>query len=123
MKNYTKQLILTTQSNLKFIHFRRNTIVGEIITYIEVRVRISVVLSRSSLTCSGYDHLDVLLLVIPEAILLLVVILVRVVVLLPFGVVGDDVVGVTIIEAVPGVLRASSPLLPKLVHHSKFSYK
>jgi hypothetical protein len=44
-KNSTKQLVLTTQSILKFMHFRRKTIVGDIITYIRVRV----VSQRSSL--------------------------------------------------------------------------
>jgi hypothetical protein len=49
MKNFAKQLVLATQSILKFMHFRRKTIVGEIITYIGVRVRIRVVPQRSSL--------------------------------------------------------------------------
>jgi hypothetical protein len=76
----------------------------------------------------GHDLLDVPLLV-PEAILLLivilivVVILVGVVVLLPLGAVDDEVGGVTTLEAASGVLGASSPLLPKLVHHPKFPCK
>jgi hypothetical protein len=68
----------------------------------------------------GHDLLDVPLLLVPEVILLLVVILVGVVILLPLGVVGDEVGGVATLEAAPGV---SSPLLPKLVHHPKFPYK
>jgi hypothetical protein len=58
----------------------------------------------------GHDLLDVLHLVVPEAILLLVVvlvivvILVGVVILLPLGADGDDVGGVTTLEAAPGVL-------------------
>jgi hypothetical protein len=157
------------------MHFRRKTILGEIITYIRVRVR--VVPWRTSLgheaqlgevafplpvvdllilfwtwwvftwdvevaqgyTCSGHDLLDVLLLLVSEAILLLlvvlivilvavvilvaIVILVGVVVLLPLGAVGDNVGGVTTVEAAPGVSRVSSPLLPKLVHRPKFSWK
>jgi hypothetical protein len=46
-ENSTKQFVLTTQGILKFVHFRREIIVGEIITYIGVGVR--VVLRRSSL--------------------------------------------------------------------------
>jgi hypothetical protein len=37
-KNSKKKLVLTTQGILKFMHFRRKTIVGEIITYIRVGV-------------------------------------------------------------------------------------
>jgi hypothetical protein len=40
MENSTKKFVLTTQSILKFLHFRRETIVGEIITDIGVRVRV-----------------------------------------------------------------------------------
>jgi hypothetical protein len=47
MKNFAKQLVLTTQSILKFMHLRRKTIIGEIITDIGVRIR--VVSQRSSL--------------------------------------------------------------------------
>jgi hypothetical protein len=46
-KNSAKKLVLTTQSILKFVHLRRKTIIGEIITYIRVGVR--VVPRRSSL--------------------------------------------------------------------------
>jgi hypothetical protein len=46
-KNSVKQFVLITQSILKFVHFRRKTIVGEIITYI--RVGVKVVPRRSSL--------------------------------------------------------------------------
>jgi hypothetical protein len=58
-----------------------------------------------------HDLLDVLLLVVPEAIFLLVVILVvvvvlvGVVVLLPLGIVSDEVGGVATLEAAPGVLE------------------
>jgi hypothetical protein len=45
VKNSAKQLVLTTQSILKFKHFIRKTIIGEIITYIGV----GVVPRRSSL--------------------------------------------------------------------------
>jgi hypothetical protein len=38
MKNFAKKFVLTTQGILKFVHFRRKTIVGEIITYIRVEV-------------------------------------------------------------------------------------
>jgi hypothetical protein len=48
-KNYTKQHVLTTQGILKFVHLRRKTIVGEIITYIRIEVEVRVVLWRSSL--------------------------------------------------------------------------
>jgi hypothetical protein len=48
-KNSAKQLILTTQSILKFLHFTRKTIIGKIITYIRVGVGIGVVPQRSSL--------------------------------------------------------------------------
>jgi hypothetical protein len=41
MKNLTKKLVLTTQSIFKFVHFRRETIIGEIITYIRVGVRLA----------------------------------------------------------------------------------
>jgi hypothetical protein len=77
----------------------------------------------------GHDLLDVLLLLVPETFLLLVVvlvvvvILVGVVILLPLGTVSDEVGGVTALETNPGVSGASSPLLPKLVHYPKFSYK
>jgi hypothetical protein len=123
------------------MHFRRKTIVGEIITYIGVRVGIRVVPRRSSLdheaqpgevtqccTCSGYDLLDVLLLVVPEVILLLVVILVGVVVLvgvvilLPPRTVGDEVGDVATLEATPRVSGTSSSLL-KPVHRPKFPSK
>jgi hypothetical protein len=103
MKNSAKQLVLTTQSILKFVHYRRETI--------GVEVRVRVVLRRSSLgheaqpgevafltldllilfrargvftrevevaqdsICLGHGLLDILLLV-SEAILLLVVVLV-----------------------------------------------
>jgi hypothetical protein len=40
---------LTTQNILKFMHFRRKTIVGKIIIYIRIGVRVRVVLQRSSL--------------------------------------------------------------------------
>jgi hypothetical protein len=167
MKNSVKKLVLTTQSILKFMHFRRKTIICEIITYIGAGVGIRVVPQRSSLgheaqpgevaflllvvdllilfwtwwvfvwevevaqccTCSGHDLHDVLFLLISEAILLLVVvlvvviILVGVVVLLPLRAVNDKVGGVAALEAAPGVLGVSSPLLPKLVHHLKFLYK
>jgi hypothetical protein len=43
MKNSTKQLVLTTQSILKFDHFRKKPIIDEIITYIEIRVKVRVV--------------------------------------------------------------------------------
>jgi hypothetical protein len=62
-------------------------------------------------------------------ILLLVVIFVAVVidvglvVLLPLGAVGDEVGGVAALEAAIGVKGVSSPLLLKLVHHSKFPCK
>jgi hypothetical protein len=49
MKNSAKQLVLTTQSILKFVHYRRETIICEIITYIGVEVRVRVVPRRSSL--------------------------------------------------------------------------
>jgi hypothetical protein len=39
-KNFAKQFVLTTQSILKFVHFIRKTIIGEIITYTRVRVRV-----------------------------------------------------------------------------------
>jgi hypothetical protein len=42
MKDSAKQFVLTTQSILKFMHLRRKTIIGEIITYIRVSVRIRV---------------------------------------------------------------------------------
>jgi hypothetical protein len=71
-------------------------------------------------TCSGHDLLDVLLLVVPKAIILLIV---RVVILLTLGAVDDDVVGVVGLEAALRVLGVSSPLLPKLVHRPKFSCK
>jgi hypothetical protein len=54
---------------------------------------------------------------------MLVVILVGVVVLLPLGPVGDEVGGVTALEAAPRVLGVSSPLVSKLVHWPKFLYK
>jgi hypothetical protein len=153
------------------VHFRRKTIVGEIITYIRVEIR--VVPRRSSLgheaqpgevaflllvvdllillwtwwvftwevkvsqgcTCSGYDLLDVLLLLllISEAILLLiavlvvilivVVVLIGAVMLLPLGAVSNAVGGVAALKATSGVSGVSSPLLPKLVHRLKFPYK
>jgi hypothetical protein len=82
----------------------------------------------------GHDLLDVLLLV-PEAILLLVVILVAVVILvgvvvpigvvklLPLGAASDEVGGVTALVAASGASGASSSLLPELVHRLKFSCK
>jgi hypothetical protein len=39
-KNSAKKFVLTTQSILNFVHFRRKTIVGEIITYIRLGVRV-----------------------------------------------------------------------------------
>jgi hypothetical protein len=77
-------------------------------------------------TCSGYDLLELLLLV-PEVILFLVVILaivvsldvvvlVRGVDLLLLGVVGDEVSGVVALEAAP---RWSPPLLTELVQDTK----
>jgi hypothetical protein len=42
IKNSAKQLVLTIQSILKFMHFRRKTIVGEIINYIGVRVGVGI---------------------------------------------------------------------------------
>jgi hypothetical protein len=71
-------------------------------------------------TCSGHDLLDVLLLVVPEAIILLIV---GVIILLTLGAVDDEVVDVAGLEAALRVLRVSSPLLPKLVHRPKFSSK
>jgi hypothetical protein len=89
----------------------------------------------------GHGLLDVLLLLVPEAILLLVVVLVvvvvlivivvlvgvvvliGVVVLLPLGAVSDEVSGVIALKIAPRVSGASSPLLLKLVHHPKFSCK
>jgi hypothetical protein len=62
----------------------------------------------------------ILLLVV---VLVVVVILVGVVVLLPLGAVGDEVGGIAALETSLGVLGPSSPLLLKLVHHPKFSYK
>jgi hypothetical protein len=47
-KNSTKEFVLTIQSILKFVHFRRKTNIGEIITYIIVRVGIRVVPQRPS---------------------------------------------------------------------------
>jgi hypothetical protein len=76
-----------------------------------------------------HDLLDVLLLVVSEAIFLLVVILVvvvvlvGVVVLLPLGIVSDEVGGVATLEAAPRVLEVLSPLLLKLVQCPKFPCK
>jgi hypothetical protein len=56
-------------------------------------------------------------------IIVVVVVLVGVVILLPLGVVGDEVGSVTALEAALGVLGISSPLLSKLVHHPKFPCK
>jgi hypothetical protein len=49
MKNSTKKIGLTTQGIIKYMHFRRKTSVGEIITYTRVGVGIRVVPQRSSL--------------------------------------------------------------------------
>jgi hypothetical protein len=71
--------------------------------------------NAESSTHSGHDLLELLLLLVPEAVLLLiialfarvipvvvvVVILVGGVELLPFGAVGDEVGGVTALEATP----------------------
>jgi hypothetical protein len=64
-----------------------------------------------------------LLIVILGVILIVVVTLVVVDILLPLGVVGDEVGGVTTLEVVPGVSGVSSPLLLRLVHHPKFPCK
>jgi hypothetical protein len=64
-----------------------------------------------------HDLLDALLLLVSEVILL-VVVLVGVVKLLPLGAVGDEVGGVTALEATLGVLGASSSLLAKHVRHT-----
>jgi hypothetical protein len=83
----------------------------------------------------GHGLLDVLLLLVPEAILLLVVVLVvvvilvvvvvlvGVVILLPLRAFNDKVGGVAALEAAPGVLEVPSPLLPKLVKCPKFPCK
>jgi hypothetical protein len=49
MKNSTKQLVLPTQSILKFVPFIRKTIIGEIIAYIGIRVEVRVVPRRAYL--------------------------------------------------------------------------
>jgi hypothetical protein len=80
-------------------------------------------------TRSGHHLLKLLLLLVPEAVLLLVVALVVVVLLgvvvlvggvelLPLGVVGDEVGGVTALEAAP---RRSPPLLAEPVQSSELS--
>jgi hypothetical protein len=77
----------------------------------------------------GHDLLDVLHLLISTATLLLVFVLVAIAVLvdvvifLPLRVADDEVGGVATLEEAPEVLEASSPLLPKLVHHLKFPCK
>jgi hypothetical protein len=83
----------------------------------------------------GHGLLDVLLLLVPEAILLLVVVLVvivilvvvvvlvGVVILLPLGAVGDEVSGVAALETNLGVFGVSFPLLLKLVQRPKFPCK
>jgi hypothetical protein len=82
----------------------------------------------------GHGLLDVLLLLVPEAILLVVVlvvvvilvvvvVLVGVVILLPLGAVGDEVSGVTALETNLGVFGVSFPLLLKLVQCPKFPCK
>jgi hypothetical protein len=81
-------------------------------------------------THSGHHLLEFLLLLVPKAVLLLVVALAVVVPLgvvilvgggvklLPLGVVGDEVGGVSTLEAVP---RRSPPLLAKHMQSSEFS--
>jgi hypothetical protein len=83
-------------------------------------------------TCSGYDLLELfllLLLLVPKAVLLLVValaivvlvgvvILIRGVNLLPLGAVNDEVGGVTALEAAP---RLSPSLLAELVYGAELS--
>jgi hypothetical protein len=70
MKNSTKQHILTTQSILKFVHFRRKTIIGENITYFRIGVRVRVVPRRSSLDHEAQpDEVTFLLLVVDLLIL------------------------------------------------------
>jgi hypothetical protein len=91
------------------------------------------VTATQGFTCSRHDLLDVLVLLVFEAILLLivvlvvvlvaVVILVGVVILLPLGADDDEVGGVAALEAAPGVLGVASPLLLKLVHCPKFLCK
>jgi hypothetical protein len=56
-------------------------------------------------------------------ILVVVVVLIGVVILLRLGAVRDEVAGVAALKAAPRVLEVSSPLLLKLVHCPKFSYK
>jgi hypothetical protein len=81
-------------------------------------------------THSGHHLLELLLLLVPEAVLLLVVTLALVILLgvvilvgggvelLPLGAVGDEVGGVTALEAAP---RRSPPLLGELVQGAELS--
>jgi hypothetical protein len=71
MKNSAKQLVLTTQGIFKFMHFRRNTIVGEIITYIGVGVRNRVVLLRSSLGDEAQPGEVIFLLLVVDLLIIL----------------------------------------------------
>jgi hypothetical protein len=83
-------------------------------------------------TRSGHQLLELLLLLVPEAVLLLVVALAVVVPLgvvilvgggvklFPLGAVGDEVCGVAALEAAP---RRSPPLLTKPVQSSELSHQ
>jgi hypothetical protein len=81
-------------------------------------------------TCSGHHLLELLLLLVPKAVLPLVIVLAVVVPLgvvilvgggvelLPLGAVGDEVGGVAALEAAP---RRSPPLLVEPMHSSELS--
>jgi hypothetical protein len=62
---------LTTQGILKYVHFRRKTIVGEIITYIRVRVRIRIVPQRNTLGHEVQPSEVIFLLVVVDLLILL----------------------------------------------------
>jgi hypothetical protein len=82
-------------------------------------------------TRSGHHLLELLLLLVPKSVLLLIIALVIVVLLsvvilvgggvelLPLGAVGDEMSGVTALEAAP---RRSSPLLAELVQGAELSH-
>jgi hypothetical protein len=160
--NLEKQLVLVAKGILKLGDSQGKTLGRQIITYIGVRdisqwlaheakageiaflghellillwaggvITGEVKVAQRS-TRSGHDLLELLILLVPEAILLLIaaltarVILVGVVVLvggvklLPLGAVGDEVGGITAHDITP---RWSPPLLAELVQGKKFSHQ